>query len=341
MAFPETVVLCECWARDGLQSIPTVIPTDAKVEMIDRIVASGVKKLEVTSFSHPKLLPQFADCMEVLKRIDRIDGVSYVVLMPNAKGFERFALCQGDGYGADEIILMISSSEAHNRVNFRMTHEEAKREHAGIMRQAHDLGVRIIGCPGTVYGCPISGDVPMDNVVDLTRFYLDEGAQTIMLGDTTGAANPLSVRERVGELLDLFPDAEFIAHFHDTRGNGIVNSVTALELGLHYVDTSLGAIGGQPATGANKYQHGFTGNTCSEDLVCLLEEMGIDTGIDAAKMIENGRRAEEIIGYPLRANVIRSGPVNHGAREYAPASASLRGSLPGVATGVDREPDRV
>jgi hydroxymethylglutaryl-CoA lyase len=320
MALPESVTLCECWARDGLQSIPKVIGTDGKVEMIHRIIASGVRKLEVTSFSHPKLLPQFADCVEVLKRIDRVPGVSYVVLMPNERGFDRFETCQKEGYGADEVILMISASEAHNKVNFRMSHDEAKRSHAGLMERAHALGVKVIGCPGTVYGCPISGDVPMANVIDITRFYLENGAQTIMLGDTTGAANPLSVRERVGELRSLFPQGEFIAHFHDTRGNGIVNSVAALELGLRYVDTSLGAIGGQPATGANKYQHGFTGNTCSEDLVCLLEEMGVATGIEIGAMIANGKRAEELIGQRLRANVIRSGPVNHGPKQYDPAA---------------------
>ncbi len=321
MALPESVMICECWARDGLQSIPRVVPTAQKIAMINRIIASGVSKLEVTSFSHPRLLPQFADCVEVLRGIDRRAGVSYVVLMPNARGFERFETCHKEGYGADEIILMISSSEAHNQVNFRMTHDEAKREHAVLMRRARSLGVRVIGCPGTVYGCPISGDVPMRNVVDLTRFYLEHGAETIMLGDTTGAANPLQVRRRVGELRSLFPDAEFIAHFHDTRGNGVVNSFVALELGLRYVDTSLGAIGGQPATGANLYQDGYTGNTCTEDLVCLLEEMGVRSGIDVDALIENGRHAEAIIGHRLRANVIHSGPVNHGPREYDPRAA--------------------
>ncbi|MHC4948243.1 MAG: hydroxymethylglutaryl-CoA lyase [Planctomycetota bacterium] len=318
MALRESVILCECWARDGLQSIPKVIPTEQKIEMIDRIIDSGVRKLEVTSFSHPKLLPQFADCVEVLKGIKRRPDVSYVILMPNEKGFARFEQCQKEGYGADEIILMISSSEAHNLVNFRLSHDDAKRTHAAIMRRAHALGVSVIGCPGTVYGCPIAGDVPMEAVIDVTRFYLEQGARTIMLGDTTGAANPHSVRERIGELQSLFPKAEFIAHFHDTRGNGIINSFAALELGLRYVDTSLGAIGGQPATSAKKYQHGFTGNTCTEDLVCLLEEMGVDTGIDIAAMIANGHRAEEVIGQRLRANVIRSGPVNHAARDYTP-----------------------
>jgi hydroxymethylglutaryl-CoA lyase len=276
----------------------------------------------VTSFSHPKLLPQFADCVEVMKGIQRRDDVSYVVLMPNEKGFDRFETCHHEGHGADEIILMISASEAHNQVNFRMPHPEAKRRHAAIMERAQRLGVQVIGCTGTVYGCPIAGDVPMANVIDITRFYIEAGADTLMLGDTTGAANPLLVRERIGELVSLFPETKFIAHFHDTRGNGIVNSIAALELGLEYVDTSLGAIGGQPSTGANKYQYGFTGNTCTEDLVCLLEEMGVDTGIDVGPMIENGRRAEAIIGQSLRANVIRSGPVNHRPQDYDPSAST-------------------
>ena len=330
MALPESVTVCECWARDGLQSIAEVVPTARKIEVINRIIASGVRKLEVTSFSHPKLLPQFADCVEVLAAIDRRDDVTYVVLMPNAKGFERFEICQKQGHGADEIILMISSSEAHNLVNFRMSHDDAKRAHAAVMQRAHDLGVRVIGCPGTVYGCPISGDVPMDRVVDITRFYLEHGADTIMLGDTTGAANPLLVRERIGELQARFPDARFIAHFHDTRGNGVVNSFVALEMGLRYVDTSLGAIGGQPASGADMYQHGFTGNTCTEDLVCLLHEMGVDTGIDVEAVISNGKLVETVLDQRLRANVIRSGPVNHEPKRYDPAAKPARESVAAV-----------
>lgn len=314
----ESVTVCECWARDGLQSIPTYIPTERKVEMIDRIVASGVRKLEITSFSHPELLPQFADCVEVLRQIDRRPGVDYVVLMPNARGFDRFEVCQKEGYGADTIILMISASETHNQVNFRMDHTQAMKAHAAIIERAHALDVKVIGCTGTVYGCPITGDVPIEKVTDVTRFYIEAGVHALMLGDTTGAANPILVRERVGELRALFPRTDFIAHFHETRGTGIVNSVAALELGLRYVDCSLGAIGGQPATGANKYQFGFTGNTCSEDLVCLLEEMGYDTGIDLAAMLDNGKRAEEVIGVPLRANILRSGLVNHQPKRYSP-----------------------
>ena len=311
MSFRTPIIACECWARDGLQSIPTVVSTAHKVEMINRAARAGFRKIETTSFSHPKLLPQFADAVEVLRGIDRLPGVSYVVLMPNLKGFERLEVCQANGYGADEIILMISSSERHNMLNFRMPIAEAMREHAAVMRRAHAGQVRIIGCAGTVYGCPVGGDLTTDEVARIVKFYLDEGAQTIMLGDTTGVANPRLVRERLGELLARFPGAEFIAHFHDTRGTGVVNSIAALEMGLRYVDCSIGAIGGQPATGAAKYSAGNTGNTCSEDLIAVLQEMGAETGIDLAQLIEAGRRAEQIIGTRLRSNIVLAGPVIH------------------------------
>jgi hydroxymethylglutaryl-CoA lyase len=293
--------------------------------MIDRVARAGFRKIETTSFSHPKLLPQFADAVEVLRRIERVPGVSYVVLMPNLKGFERLEVCQAEGRGADEIILMISSSERHNMLNFRMPIDEAMREHAAVMRRAHACGVRVIGCAGTVYGCPVGGDLTTDEVARIVQFYLDEGAQTIMLGDTTGVANPRLVRERLGELIARFPGAEFIAHFHDTRGTGVVNSIVALEMGLRYVDCSIGAIGGQPATGAAKYSAGYTGNTCSEDLIAVLQEMGAETGIDLAQLIEAGRRAEQIIGHRLRSNVVLAGPVIHG--ESSPDKEPGRGAV--------------
>ena len=321
MALSDSVILCECWARDGLQSMPHVVSTEHKLEMITNILESGVQKLEVTSFSHPKLLPQFADAEEVLRRMPRPKGVSTVVLMPNERGFDRFERCQEEGYGADEIILMISASEAHNLANFRMNHDHAKRVHAGIMARALGLGVKVIGCAGTVYGCPIAGEVAFEDVADLVRFYVDHGAATLMLGDTTGAANPLLVRERIGALRELFPEVEFIAHFHETRGTGIVNTFAALELGLRYVDASLGAIGGQPATSSNRYQHGFTGNVSTEDLVCMLEECGVHTGLDLERLLENGRRAEDILDQRLRSNVIGSGRVNHESRAYAPQTS--------------------
>jgi hydroxymethylglutaryl-CoA lyase len=312
MAISASIVACECWARDGLQSIPTVVSTEHKLEMIEAVTRAGFKKIEVTSFSHPKLLPQFADAAEVLRRIERRPDVSYVVLIPNMKGFERLDACQREGHGASEIILMISCSERHNVLNFRARIEDAMREHAAIAARAHALGIRVIGCVGTVYGCPVSGDVTTRDVERIVRFYVNEGAQTIMLGDTTGVANPRLVRERVGELLATFPATPFIAHFHDTRGTGIANTLTALELGLRYVDCSIGAIGGQPATGAAKYSAGYTGNTCSEDLIAMLNEMGVETGIHIDALVAAGHRAEEILGRRLRSNVVLAGPVIHG-----------------------------
>jgi hydroxymethylglutaryl-CoA lyase len=305
------------------------IPTGSKIEMLNRMTDAGFRKMEVTSFSHPKLLPQFSDAADVLKGIRRKEGVSYVALIPNLKGFERLESCRKEGYGANEIILMISSSERHNQLNFRATHAEAMAEHAEIIRRCHAAGVKVIGCAGTVYGCPVSGDMSIEAVAKITRFYLDQGAQTIMLGDTTGVANPALVRERVGELRAIFPGAEFIAHFHDTRGTGIVNSLAALEVGLKYVDGSIGAIGGQPATGAPKYSTGNTGNTCTEDLVGMLHEMGARTGIDLGKLISTGQRAEEIVGHRLRSNLIYAGAVIHGesAVNKAPGQALKEGTL--------------
>lgn len=328
MAFPTSITACECWARDGLQSMPVLVSTDDKIEMIERVVDAGFRKIEVTSFSHPRLLPQFADAEQVLRRLRRKPGVSYVALMPNTKGFDRLETCHKEGYGASEIILMISTSEKHNQLNFRMTHAEAMAEHAAIMRRAHALGVRVIGCAGTVYGCPVGGDLTTAEVAKIVRFYLDEGAQTIMLGDTTGVANPRLVRERVGELMTLFPTAEFIAHFHDTRGSGIANTLAMLELGVKYVDCSIGAIGGQPATGKAKYSAGFTGNSCTEDLIAILQEMGIDTGIALEPLIDAGRRAEEILGQRLRSNVIRCGPVQHGPSAVEKEAGAAVAPLP-------------
>lgn len=318
MALPKSVTLCECWARDGLQSIPQVIPTEHKLEMLHRFMRAGVRKMEVTSFSHPKLLPQFADCVEVLKRIERRPGMLYVVLVPNEKGFDRLEVCQKEGYGADQMTLGISASEAHNKVNFRMTHDEAKRSHAAIMKRARAVGIETIGCTMTAYGCPIEGDVSMRDVIDITRFYVEEGASTLMLADTIGAANPLQVRQRFGELRALFPRTPFLAHFHDTRGNGVLNTFTALEMGVEFIDTSLGAIGGQPATGARKYQGGQTGNTCTEDMAALLAEVGVETGIDLEQLFEAGRRAEEVVGSPQRSNIIHSGRVRHAPEQYRP-----------------------
>ena len=327
---PDRIHYCECWARDGLQSISTQVSTEHKLEMLRGMIDAGIPEMEVTSFSPPKLLPQFGDGVEVLKGLPREGHNSkFRVLMPNMRGWERFERCVDEGYGADKIILMISSSEAHNTKNFRATHEEAMKDHAAIMKRAHACGVEIVGCVGTVYGCAIAGDVPQADVDKLVRFYQEEGAQLMMLGDTTGQANPVQVERILSHLFETFPGFEMLAHFHDTRGTGVANSMTAINMGVKWVDGSLGAIGGQPASGAALYHLGYKGNTCTEDLLAMVEECGVDTGGDIDKLIALGKRAEEVVGFPMRANVIHAGRVDHD-----PSSAE-KGSGPGMGHSVE------
>ncbi len=326
---PERIHFCECWARDGLQSIATLVPTGRKLEMIHGMIDAGIRELELTSFSHPKLLPQFADAEDLLRQVRRDTDTRFRILMPNWKGWERFERCLDQGYGADRIILMISSSEAHNQKNFRRRHEEAMKEHAAIMQRALARGVGVVGCVGTVYGCAIQGEVPQARVDELVRFYHEEGAELIMLGDTTGMANPVQVERILGHLLESFPDTVFLAHFHDTRGTGIANAWKAVEMGLEWVDGSLGAIGGQPAAGAALYHLGYKGNICSEDFLGMVEEAGVRTGVDIDRLIALGKEAEEVVGFPMRSNLIRAGRVNH---EPAPAE---KGHGPGVGASAD------
>jgi hydroxymethylglutaryl-CoA lyase len=327
---PRRIHFCECWARDGLQSITTLVPTEQKLELLNGIIGAGVRELEVTSFSHPKLLPQFADAEEVLRRIRRDTDAKFRILMPNLRGWERLERCIDAGWFAHKIILMISASEAHNQKNFRMSHAEAMAEHEAIMKRARAVGVEVVGCVGTVYGCAILGDVPMEPVEKLTRFYADQGASLIMLGDTTGTANPAQVERVLGHLMETFPGVEFLAHFHDTRGTGVVNSFTAACLGVRWIDGSIGAIGGQPASGAALYHLGHKGNTCSEDFLAMMEECGVETGVDIDAYLELGRRAEQVVGFPMRSNVIRSGRVPHRPSAAEKAPGERMGAAPGA-----------
>ena len=308
---PKKINYCECWARDGLQSIQTMVPAEQKVKLIHAMIEAGIPEMEVTSFSHPKYLPQFADAVDVLKGLRRDTDATFRVLMPNVKGWERFEECVKEGYGAQRIILMISSSETHNTKNFMANHEEAMAEHAEIMKRALAIGVEVVGCVGTVFGCAIEGDIPMEKIDKLVRFYQDNGACLLMMGDTTGQANPAQVRAMYGHLMSTHPEVEFLAHFHDTRGTGITNAWTAVECGVKWVDGSLGAIGGQPATSAKLYHLGYKGNICTEDFLSMADESGVETGGDIDKLISLGHLAEEVVGFPMRSNVIHAGRVDH------------------------------
>jgi hydroxymethylglutaryl-CoA lyase len=302
----------ECWTRDGLQNEAQIVPTAQKVEMLSGILAAGFTRIEATSFAHPKYLPQFADAEEVLRLIPRRAGVHYRGLCSTPKGVERAVASKGEGFGVDELAMVISASESHNRANVKASRADYQATLEAMARRAIDTGHEVFGWVLTSFGCPIEGDVPVADVIRLGKWWRDIGATYVGFGDTTGVANPLQVSRFYGEVLASgFPREPIVVHFHDTRGWGVANTLTALTFGLRYVDTSLGAIGGQPKTGAADYHSGFAGNTCTEDLVGMLEEMGVRTGVDLAAMLRLGARAEAILGRRLRSNFLAAGPVPH------------------------------
>ncbi|MBW2256594.1 MAG: hydroxymethylglutaryl-CoA lyase [Deltaproteobacteria bacterium] len=236
---------------------------------------------------------------------------------PNIRGIERAIDSKEAGFGVAEIAMVLSASEAHNMANVNMTLAENMALLERMTRLALDAGHAVFGWVLTSFGCPINGDVPLADVVRVGQWWKDIGATIIGFGDTTGVANPVQVDRFYQHMLAAgFTTDEVVVHFHDTRGWGVANSLVALGMGFRYFDSSFGAVGGQPQTGAAMYHRGFAGNTCTEDLVGLFEEMGVDTGIDLTALLEIGRRAEEILGRQLRSNLIQAGPVPHTGIAY-------------------------
>jgi hydroxymethylglutaryl-CoA lyase len=294
-----------------------MVPTEAKVEMITRFVEAGMTRLEATSFAHPKYLPQFTDAEEVLQRIPRKKGVRYRAICTTMKALERAIASKEAGYGVDEIAMVISSTEEYNMVNVGMDHVTNKALIKEMVKLSQETGHKVLGWVATSFGCPIRGDVPLSEVAAMAQWWMDQGIDYLGFGDTTGSSNPLQVSHFYEYMVAQGFDRDMVVvHFHDTRGWGVANSMIALSHGFTMFDTSIGAIGGQPQTGAAKYYTGFAGNTCTEDLVAMFEEMGVDTGIDIEKMIAAGKRSEEILGRRLRSNFIDAGPVPHQGIRY-------------------------
>ncbi len=314
---PEQVAICECWARDGLQNEVKQVSTDDKVEMIEKMVAAGIKVIEATTFAHPKFLPQFADAEEVLRRIPRGPDLVYRGGCFRPKAVERALRSKEQGYGVEEIGMAMSASELHNQANTNMTHAENRKILEGMIKDVLDTGHALSAWVLTAFGCPIQGDMPIEPVIEMGKWWLDMGATTIGFGDTTGSSNPRQVADFYERIFaEGFKPEQVVSHFHDTRGWGVANTLVSLTYGVGRIETSLGAIGGQPKTGAARYDKGFTGNTCTEDLVGMLDEMGVSTGIDIEKMLEAGHRAEEILERRLRSNFLSAGPVPHGGLKY-------------------------
>jgi hydroxymethylglutaryl-CoA lyase len=300
-ALPHTVRIREVGPRDGFQNEPETISTGEKVRLIDLLTASGLRRIEVTSFVRPDVIPQLADAEEVLAGVQRREGVAFSVLIPNERGLER-ALGQRERF--DEINVFVSASETHNRRNVNRSVEESLAGLERTLAAAGEAGLRSEGVISTSFGCPYEGEVPAERVFGIAERLAAAGCAEIGFGDTTGMANPRQVGEFFAAARERLGGVELTAHFHNTRGQGLANVLAALERGVDSFESSFGELGGCPVP------PGATGNVSSEDVVSMLHEMGVETGIDLPRLIEASRAAQDALGRPLGAHVLRAGPVD-------------------------------
>jgi len=300
-ALPKTIRIREVGPRDGFQNEPEVIPTEEKVRLIGMLADAGLKRIEVTSFVRPDVIPQLADGAEVLSRFEPREGVAYSVLIPNRKGLEN-ALKLRDRFR--EANFFLSASETHNRKNVNRTIAESLADLEGTIGAAREAGLRCEGVISTSFGCPYEGEVPPERVFEIAGRLRDFGCEEVAFGDTTGMANPRQVGEFFTAARERLPDVELTAHFHNTRGQGLANVLAALEQGIDSFESSFGELGGCPVP------PGSTGNISTEDLVSMLEEMGVRTGVDLPKLIVASAEAQKVLGRPLGAHLLTAGPID-------------------------------
>ena len=283
-------------ARDGFQIEPNWIPTERKIEIVDRLSQTGVAKIEATSFVSSKAVPQLRDAAEVMAGIRRNPDVTYVALVPNARGAERALAAK-----LDEIVLVVSASETHNRANVRRSVAESFAGFTEVLAALRGSDVAMVGALATAFGCPFEGTVPEAQVLDCIGRYVDLGVRGVTFGDTTGMANPRQVQQLVARARERFPGVELTLHFHNTRGMGLANVVAGLGAGVVRFEGCLGGLGGCP------FAPGATGNVCTEDVVHMLQCMGYDTGVDLDLLLDASRRLQEIVGHELPGQVVKAG----------------------------------
>jgi hydroxymethylglutaryl-CoA lyase len=298
---PKSVRIREVGPRDGFQNEPEVIPTEEKVRLIGKLGDTGLKRIELTSFVRPDVIPQLADGEEVLTRYEPRDGVAYSVLIPNRKGLDR-AVPLRDRF--QEANFFLSASETHNRKNVNRSTSESLEDLEGTIGGAREAGIRCEGVISTSFGCPYEGDVPQDRVFEIAERLASFGCEELAFGDTTGMANPRQVGEFFAAARERLGGAELTAHFHNTRGQGLANVLAALEQGIDSFESSFGELGGCPVP------PGSTGNISTEDLVSMLEEMGVSTGIDLSKLLAASEEAQKVLGRTLGAHLLTAGPID-------------------------------
>jgi hydroxymethylglutaryl-CoA lyase len=300
MRLPCDVRIREVGPRDGFQNEPEIVATDDKVRLIDALARTGLPRIEVTSFVRADVIPQLADAREVLRRIDLPDAVAASVLIPNERGFDD-ALALRQHF--QEITCFLSASESHNQANVNRSVEASLAGLERVIGRAVAEGLRAEGVISVSFGCPYEGHVPAERVWSIAGRLVEAGASEIGFGDTTGMANPAQVEGFFGDAARALPGVELTAHFHNTRGQGLANVLAALQAGCTSFESSFGELGGCPVP------RGATGNVATEDLVSMLHEMGIATGIDLPALLAAARSARDVLGRPLGSHTLVAGPV--------------------------------
>jgi hydroxymethylglutaryl-CoA lyase len=307
---PDVVEVNEVGPRDGFQAEDDFIPTGRKVEIIDALSRTGVASIQVTSVVHPKAVPQLVDAEEVMARIERVPGVRYTVLVPNLRGAERAVPMRADGWE-----LMLSVTDSHSRSNANRSTDKALRGMEPVVALARENGVGVTGSMATALGCPFEGKVPFERVLYVAEAYCAMGVRHISVADTVGVADPRLVLETMSGLKERLPDVEFGLHLHNTRGMALANVLAALRAGVTEFDSSVGGLGGCP------FAPGATGNVSTEDLVHMLDLMGIRSGVDLDAVLAVAREVREVVGYPLESAVARAGKA--GDLHEAPRAQAL------------------
>ncbi|MGM7723331.1 hydroxymethylglutaryl-CoA lyase [Metabacillus sp. Hm71] len=293
--YPKKVTVNEVGPRDGLQNEKTFISTEDKIAWINQLSQSGLSYIEVTSFVNPKWIPALADAYEVAKQIDRVSGVTYAALVPNLKGLQR-----GLEANIDEVAVFMSASETHNKKNINKSINETFPILKEVGKEAIAAGKTVRGYVSTVFGCPYEGPVCAEQVLRVSETLFDIGVREISLGDTIGAANPLQVEKMLDILLKRFPSERLAMHFHDTRGLAMANVLISLEMGITNFDSSIGGLGGCP------YAPGASGNVATDDLLYMLDGMGIQTGIHQEKLLAAAKFIQEKVGRPLPSHSLQA-----------------------------------